>query len=76
MIGLANVRGELVICASLAHVLAVAPAAANKINSHPQHARLLVIRRESVRIVCPVDEVHGIERFQSRRIAGSAGDYR
>jgi chemotaxis-related protein WspD len=29
---------------------------------------LLVIRRENVRIVCPVDEVHGIERFQSREL--------
>jgi chemotaxis-related protein WspD len=68
MIGLANVRGELVICASLAHVLGVAPAAAKQDKLHPQHARLLVIRRENVRIVCPVDEVHGIERFQSREL--------
>ena len=69
MIGLANVRGELVICASLAHVLGVAPAAMAKPDKlHPQHARLLVIRREDVRIVCPVDEVHGIERFQSRQL--------
>ena len=66
VIGLANVRGELVVCASLAHVLAVGAAA--EIKPHTQHARLLVIRREGVRMVCPVDEVHGIHRFQSREL--------
>jgi chemotaxis-related protein WspD len=68
VIGLANVRGELVVCASLAHVLGVGPAAANQNKLHTQHARLLVIRREDVRMVCPVDEVHGIQRFQSREL--------
>lgn len=69
VIGLANVRGELVVCASLAHVLGVGPAAdANQNKLHIQHARLLVIRREDVRMVCPVDEVHGIQRFQSREL--------
>jgi len=67
VIGLANVRGELVVCASLAHVLAVGPAA-QQIKSHTRRARLLVIRREGVRMVCPVDEVHGIHRFQSREL--------
>jgi chemotaxis-related protein WspD len=69
VIGLANVRGELVVCASLAHVLGVGPAAeANHNKTHIQHARLLVIRWEDVRMVCPVDEVHGIHRFQSREL--------
>lgn len=68
VIGLANVRGELVVCASLAHVLGVEPAANNQDKLRKQHARLLVIRREDVRMVCPVDDVHGIHRFQSREL--------
>jgi chemotaxis-related protein WspD len=69
VIGLANVRGELVVCASLTYILAIAPAADLKQNKpQTQHARLLVIRREDVRMVCPVDEVHGIQRFQSREL--------
>jgi chemotaxis-related protein WspD len=69
VIGLANVRGELVVCASLAHALGVGPAAAAKQNKlRSQQARLLVIRREDVRMVCPVDEVHGTHRFQSREL--------
>ena len=30
--------------------------------------RLLVIRRDQVRAVCPVDEVHGIHRFHPREL--------
>ena len=30
------------------------------------YQRLLVIRRDAVRVVCPVDEVHGIHHFQQR----------
>jgi chemotaxis-related protein WspD len=65
VIGLANVRGELVVCASLAHILGIAPANDSQEGSNLQslHARLLVIRRDNVRMVCPVDEVHGIQRF-------------
>jgi chemotaxis-related protein WspD len=69
VVGLANVRGELVVCASLAHVLGIRPAADTKQNKPQiQHARLLVIRRDDFRMVCPVDEVHGIQRFQSREL--------
>ncbi len=30
--------------------------------------RLLVIRRDDVRAVCPVDDVHGIHRFHPREL--------
>ena len=63
VIGLANVRGELLVCASLAHILGIEPAAELKQNR--PHARLLVIRRDGVRMVCPVDDVHGIQHFRS-----------
>jgi chemotaxis-related protein WspD len=32
------------------------------------HQRLLVIRRDRVRAVCPVAEVHGIHRFHPREL--------
>jgi len=32
------------------------------------YQRLLVIRREDVRVVCPVDEVHGIHRVHLREL--------
>ncbi len=64
VIGLANVRGELVVCASLAHILGIAPTGdSQESTKQSRHARLLVIRRDNVRMVCPVDEVHGIQRF-------------
>ncbi len=66
VIGLTSVRGELLVCASLAYILGIAPAAELKENRpHARHARLLVIRRDGVRMVCPVDEVHGIQHFRS-----------
>jgi chemotaxis-related protein WspD len=32
--------------------------------SRTQFGRLLVLRRDAVRVVCPVDEVHGVVRFR------------
>lgn len=63
VLGLANVRGELLVCVSLGRVLGLE----RSDRSHPEkehtvHRRLLVIRRGDVRVVCPADEVHGIHR--------------
>ena len=65
VVGIVNVRGVLVVCASLAHVLGIEPLAGAQENKSARHARLLVIRRDDVRMVCPVDEVHGIQRYRS-----------
>jgi chemotaxis-related protein WspD len=51
---------------SLGHLLGLSGAA----DSPPQrgrhaHKRLLVLRRNDVRAVCPADEVHGIHRFHA-----------
>jgi chemotaxis-related protein WspD len=60
LIGLVNIRGELIVCASLARLLGLVSATA----SHPdQSRRLLFICHEQVRVACPVDEVFGIHRF-------------
>jgi len=69
VLGLASVRGELLVCVSLGQVVGAEPLAAA---GHQPRAtafkRLLVIRREAVRVVCPVDEVHGIHRFHPREL--------
>ena len=61
-LGIANVRGELVICISLGHLL--------QIDQSPtldtlrrDYQRLLVLQGESNRLAFPVDEVHGPQRF-------------
>lgn len=61
--GLVNVRGELLVCVSLGRALGLdlTPTA----QPAPQR-RLLVIRRNEVRAVCPVDEVLGVHRFHQR----------
>jgi chemotaxis-related protein WspD len=64
VLGLASVRGELLICVSLGHVVGVeASPEADRVRTSTVYQRLLVIRREELRAVCPVDEVYGIHRF-------------
>jgi chemotaxis-related protein WspD len=63
LLGVANIRGELLVCVSLHALLTLerdggTPAVAGR----TVHQRLLVLGNASVRAVCPVDEVHGIER--------------
>ena len=70
VLGLASVRGELLVCVSLGQVVGVAPLAASGREARGQgYRRLLVIRRDGVRVVCPVDEVHGVHRFHPRELA-------
>ena len=69
VLGLATVRGELLICVSLGQVVGVDPAPpAGRDRRSTVYRRLLVIRREDVRAVCPVDEVHGVHRFHPREL--------
>jgi chemotaxis-related protein WspD len=68
VLGLANIRGELLACVSLREVLSLQAAKEGKRDQH--HAaggRFMVIQREGNRVVCPVDEVHGILRFHRRQ---------
>jgi|HubBroStandDraft_2_1064218.scaffolds.fasta_scaffold227866_2 chemotaxis-related protein WspD len=62
ILGLANIRGELLLCVSLGHLLGWRPPAPpEKLRASAR--RLLVVRWEADRFVFPVDEVHGIHRF-------------
>jgi chemotaxis-related protein WspD len=72
LLGLASVRGELLVCVSIGQVLGLGAAAAavgsKREKSRTVHRRLLVIRREGSRVVFPVDEVHGIHHFHPREL--------
>lgn len=69
VLGLTNIRGELVVCVSLRNILSIdADGDATKPRGT---GRMLVIHGDSARAVCPVDEVHGVERFFERDL-GSA----
>ncbi|MES2356634.1 MAG: chemotaxis protein CheW [Pseudomonadota bacterium] len=62
--GLVNVRGELLVCVSLAGILHLEKSAdLPQDRRHVVYRRLLVIRGEGGRLAFPVDEVHGVHRF-------------
>lgn len=68
VLGLANIRGELLACVSLREVLSLQAAKAGKRDQRQAvGGRFMVIQREGNRLVCPVDEVHGIQRFHRRQ---------
>jgi chemotaxis-related protein WspD len=62
LLGLTNVRGELLPCLSLAQLLGV-PAVTEPAGAAARGGRLLVARHTDLRVVFPVDTVHGIHRF-------------
>jgi chemotaxis-related protein WspD len=62
--GLTNIRGELLVCVSLQRIVGAEARATNGIERHEATtARLLVLQQDDRRIVCPVDQVHGVERY-------------
>jgi chemotaxis-related protein WspD len=67
VLGLANVRGELLVCVSLGRLLGL-PAAARSGAARAGFRRLLVAGWEENRFVFPVDEVHGLHRFQAHEL--------
>jgi len=69
VLGLASVRGELLVCVSLSRIIGAAAAPASfTSDARGTYRRLLVIRREAIRVVCPVDEVYGIHHFDPREL--------
>lgn len=67
LLGLTNIRGELLPCFSLQQVLGLAftePVVTGRTaKDHAAAGRLLVMQREGSRAVCPVSAVHGIVHF-------------
>ena len=67
MLGLANIRGELLVCVSLQELLGLQQSSKHKHDKHRAvNGRLMVIQREGSCVVCPVDEVYGIQNFHPR----------
>jgi chemotaxis-related protein WspD len=73
LLGVANVRGSLVACLSLAEMLGVDTG-----NQPPSSARvlsrMLILAVEGGSVVVPVDEVDGIHRIEEHRLEGSVED--
>jgi len=62
ILGLVNIRGELLVCISLARALGLEKTPEPN-RDKKRAARLLVVNYEGSRLVFPVDEVGGIHRF-------------
>jgi chemotaxis-related protein WspD len=73
VMGLVNIRGELLICVALDRLLgleergATDPALTER-GQTTATKRLLVVTWDSARLVFPVDEVEGIYRFQTKEL--------
>ena len=70
LLGIVNVRGELLVAVSLAKVLGVQHAA-KAAPGHITYERLLVSSWEGQRIVFPVDEVYGVHRCDPEQLRES-----
>lgn len=68
VLGIANVRGELLVCVSLPRLIGLESQESTSGPHRAGHDRLLVVRGDGVRAVLPADEVCGIERFHSREL--------
>jgi len=69
VLGLANIRGELLVCFSLQHILGLEQAEeSHREKQRAVTGRFLVIERDGSRAVCPVEEVYGIAHFHPGEI--------
>jgi len=67
VVGLVNIRGELLICVSLARLLGSEPRVSKETRRN-LHDRLMVVNWNASRLAFPVDEVMGIHRFQPQEL--------
>jgi chemotaxis-related protein WspD len=70
LLGLANIRGELLVCVALDLLLGLAIGPEQASAKRAIHRRLVVAGRAGSRFVFPVDEVPGICRFSSDELTG------
>lgn len=68
VLGVVNIRGELLVCVSLAKLLGLSQETKRPTNARNIYPRLLVITGEGGRLVLPVDEVHGLHRFDPAKL--------
>ncbi|MGA3169703.1 MAG: chemotaxis protein CheW [Chthoniobacteraceae bacterium] len=69
VLGIVNVRGELLVCISLSALLTTGRTVAESGRDRLARTRLLVASRNGERLVFPVDEVHGVHRFDPLELA-------
>lgn len=67
VLGLANVRGELIVCLSLAALLGLDTSA------EARDGRLLIVNGDDAPTALRVDEVHGTQRFNDSDLAAPPG---
>jgi chemotaxis-related protein WspD len=70
VLGLVNVRGELLVCVSLARLLGL-DRGSHADSARTFYDRFLVVGWDDKRLVFPADEVRGIHRFQPADLARS-----
>lgn len=69
VLGLVNVRGELLVCVSLARMLRIGDVGLSELQRQDSHAkRLMVIRHNGRRLAFPVDEILSIDRYHPREL--------
>ena len=68
VLGITNVRGELLICLSLHKVIGMEPSTTEQEKKRLELRRLLVIKGEGGPLAFPVDEVHGIHSSSSQEL--------
>ena len=67
LLGLVNIRGELLLCVSVGRVLGLDHGSSLE-KLRTCHDRLLIVAWEGKRLVFPADEVHGIHRVQAEDV--------
>ncbi len=64
LLGMVNVRGEIMLCVSLKSVLGIEDETGGALESSRVYKRMAVVEKERDQWVVPVDEIHGIQRFE------------
>jgi chemotaxis-related protein WspD len=71
LLGLVNIRGELLVCVALDRLLGLGKTEPEKSSSKRAiYRRMVVAGREGSRFAFPVDEVHGIHQFDPNELKG------
>jgi chemotaxis-related protein WspD len=73
LLGLANVRGELLVCLSLEHLLGVQAGGVSLAVRRAAYDRLMIARRHGFRLGFPVDKVFGVHRFHPQEVLKAPG---
>jgi chemotaxis-related protein WspD len=69
LLGLANIRGELLVCVALDRLLGFDQTGVEEPRSRRVlYRRMVVAGREGSRFAFPVDEVHGVHRFNPKEL--------